>query len=111
MFDQMSSQQVRETPIPRKPEIALLVPRDGIDFFAGYGIYGNKPAAVEIGKSALGGRPDSPTIVLIETLHRIIEQSVCATEDCTLPIPPPRQTIMSANPHAPIGGCDHGKSS
>src|SRR5271165_6046704 len=102
MFDQMSSQQVRETLVPRKPEIAPLVPRDGIDFFAGNGIYGNKPAAIEIGKSALAGRPDSPTIVLIETLHRIIGQSMFSTEDCTLPVPAPRQTIVSANPDAPI---------
>src|SRR5271157_1034036 len=107
MFDQTSLQHVRETPIPGKPEVARLVPRDGIHFFAGYAIYGDKPTVLEIGQSVTREHPDSPTIVLKQRLRRIIRQSACLAEDGSLSILPPGQTIVSGYPYAPIRGCYH----
>ena len=69
-----------------------------------YAIYGNKPAVLEISKSVTRGHPDSPTIILKQRLWRIIRQSTCLAEDCRLSILPPGQTIVSANPNAPICG-------
>ena len=56
-------------------------------------------------------RPDSPSIILKQGLRCIIRQSTCLAEDGRLSILPPGQTLVSANPNAPIRGCEHGLSS
>ena len=104
----MSVPQVRETLVPGKPEVACFVPRDGIHFFAGYAMYGNKPAVLEIGQSMPRKHPDAPTIILIQGLHDIVRQSISLTEDCGLSILPSGQTIASGDPDAPIRRRDHG---
>jgi hypothetical protein len=48
---------------------------------ATYGIYGNKPAVLEISKPALCDRLDSPTIVLKQRIRRIIRQSIRLAEE------------------------------
>ena len=78
---------------------------------AGYAIYGNKPAVLEISKSVTREHPDSPTIILKQRLRLIIRQSTCFAEDCGLSILPPGQTLVSGNPNAPICGCEHRKKS
>src|SRR5271157_850984 len=110
MFDQTSLQHVRETPIPGKPEVARLVPRDGIHFFAGYAIYGDKPAVLQVNKSVTCGHPDSPTIILEQRLYRLIWQSICFAENCSSSIFPPSQPVVSGHPNAPICGCEHRRS-
>src|SRR5208283_4636645 len=80
-------------------------------FSARYGIYGNEPAVLEISKSVTGGHPDSPTVILKQRLQCIIRQSTCLAEGCRLSVLPPGQTLVSANPNAPICGCEHGLSS
>jgi hypothetical protein len=55
--------------------------------------------------------PDSPTIILKQRLRRIVRQSICLVEDCHLSVLPPGQTLVSANPNAPICGCEHGLGS
>ena len=80
-------------------------------FSARYGIYGNEPAVLEISKSVTRGHPDSSSIILKQRLQRIIRQSTCLAEDCRLSIFPPGQTLVSANPNAPICGREHGLSS
>src|SRR6185436_12753824 len=106
MLDKASVQQVRQALVSRKPEVARLVPCDGIDIPAGQAFYGHKPAVVEIGKSASRGHPDAPAIILVQRLHQIIRQSTRLTEDCSLSILPPRQTVVSGYPYAPIRGRD-----
>src|SRR5271165_6184065 len=55
--------------------------------------------------------PDSRTIILKQRLRRIIRQSVRLAEACSLPVPPHGQTLVRANPNAPICGCEHGLGS
>src|SRR5208337_439990 len=78
--------------------------------FATYCIYRYKPAVLEISKSATREHPDSPTIILKQRLRRIIRQPTCLAEDCCLSTLPPGQALVSADPNAPICGCEHGLS-
>jgi len=75
---------------------------------ARYSTYGNKPAILEVSKPVGGENPDPPTMILKQRLRSIIRQSGCRMEDCSLSVPPPGQPILSANPNAPIGRCEHG---
>jgi hypothetical protein len=86
--------------------------------------YGNKPSILEVGRSVLGERPNSPAIVLKERLHTVIRQSAighlahiefsfffctaapgqCAslTVNRDLAVTPSVQTVRSAKPNATV---------
>ena len=85
----------------------MLSPSDGKHFLAGYAIYGNKPAFLEISKSATREHPDSAAIILVQRLYRVIWQSICFEENHSSVIFPRSQPVVSGHPNTSIRGCEH----
>src|SRR5271157_4934715 len=104
---------------PRKPHALFWrmvimrapVPCDEMYSSATPGGYGHRPAVLEISESLTRESPDSPTTVLKQRRRSIVRQPTCFTEDRNLSVLPPGQTILSANPNAPIRGCERGVTS
>ena len=94
--------------VSRKPDVACIVPGNGIDLGAGYPIYGHEPAVVEPGQSMTCKHPDAPDMILVHGLHHVIRQSIGFTEYGGFSFLPSRQTVASGHPSAAICRRDYG---
>src|ERR1700751_2504350 len=98
----MPVQQMEEVLLTRKPEIAGIVPGDGMRFLPGQGEYSSKPDTIEIEQSFTCADPNSPTIILKEGCRRIIRYPILSAENRGISIQPPGEPLMGANPNTSV---------
>src|SRR5271165_1486776 len=93
ILDQVSFPKMRKAFVSRKPEVACVVPGNGINLRAGYPIDGHESAVVQPRQSMTCKHPDASSVVLVHGQNHVIRQSICFTEYGRLSFLPPRQTV------------------